>query len=150
MITAEQEAAILRYMSNGTLLAQCNVVQLPSRPATKPLSMREYKTEIAKIATADPNAKLVSANEFKTKENASAFRVEVTGLEENVPVTWLYYHVANNDGRRVTFVFTLQGEVQDIFQPADRAMVDSLKFFPKAAQPKRSAKTGGSKNSTRR
>ena len=34
---SEEDAAILRYLENGDLLAQCNIVSLASRPADKPL-----------------------------------------------------------------------------------------------------------------
>ena len=149
LITGEQEAAILRYLNNGMLLAQCNVVQLPARPATKPLTLEEYKHEIAKIVAKDPNAKIVDSGQFNTKQNTLAYKVEVQGVEGGVDVKWHYYHVANKDGRRMTFVFTLEKDVEDVFQPADKSLVESLKFFPVKTQ-KRSAKSVSTKDSTRR
>jgi hypothetical protein len=149
MITAEQEGAILRFLSNGMLLAQCNVVQLPSRPANKPLTMKEYKHEIAKVVTADPKARIVDTDEFKTSQGGTAMKIEVLGEEEGVPVTWLYYQVSNKDGRRLTFVFTMEEEVSGLFKPADKAMVNALQFFPKAKR-KSTASTSDEKNSTRR
>ena len=37
----------------------------------------------------------------------------VDGVESGIPFSWLYYHVAADDGRRVTFVFTHEKEVAD-------------------------------------
>ena len=149
VIAAEDEAAVFRYLNNGMLLAQCNVVQLPSRPADNPLTLSDYKREVFKIIEADPKAKIVDATEFKTDENAYALRVHVSGEEDGVDVSWVYYHVSSIDGRRLTFVFTLEDDVRKLFRPADEMMVNSVKFFPVAGR-KASAKTAAEKTSTRR
>ena len=149
VIAAEDEAAVFRYLKNGMLLAQCNVVQLPSRPASNPLTLSDYKREVFKIVEADPKAKIVDATEFRTDENAHALRVHISGEEEGVDVSWVYYHVSSKDGRRLTFVFTLEEDVRKLFRPADEMMVNAVKFFPIAGR-KAPAKTAAETISTRR
>ncbi len=141
MIASEKEAAVLRYIDDGDLMAQCNVVQLPSRPASKPLTLPEYRKEIEAIIRADKTAKLVSAKKIKTTNGHSALRVSVKGIEDGVPVKWIYYHVGADDGRRLTFIFTLEQEIADIFQPSDQRMVNGLNFFVKQSNPKVNVKT---------
>ena len=134
MIASENQAAILRYVDDGDLMAQCNVVQLPSRPASNPLTLASYRKEIETIIRPDKTAKLIGATAIKTTQGFDAFRVSVKGVEKDVPVKWIYYHVAAEDGRRLTFIFTLEQEIADVFQPSDQRMVNGLNFFIKPAQ----------------
>lgn len=154
VIAAEQEAAIMRFVSDGDLLAQCNIIQLPARPANNPLTLEDYKREVAKIIAADEVATIVDAKAFNTKSAVRGLTVEVEGEEDGVPVSWIYYHMNDKDGRRLTFVFTLEREVINSFRPADRKMVEGLVFGvrPKAGQSKDRAANGtaNSANAARR
>ena len=122
---------MLRYVDRGDLLAQCNIVDLPARPADNPLKLEQFKTEVAKIIEAEESAKVVDAEELKTNTGLSALRVVVQGVEEKVPVQWIYYHVAAADGRRLTYVFTLEQEIAERFAPADKRLVNATIFKPK-------------------
>ncbi len=141
VIASEQEAAILRYVSDGSLLAQCNIVQLPARPKNNPLTLKEYKSEVARIIAADDVAQIISAKEFKTDNAVRGLSVVVEGKEEGVPVSWIYYHLNDKDGRRLTFVFTLERQVINQFLPADRKLVDGLVFGTRRSTKNASAKT---------
>ena len=140
MIASENQAAILRYVDDGDLMAQCNVVQLPSRPASNPLTLAKYRKEIETIIRPDKTAKLIGAKAIKTTNGFDALRVTVKGVEKDVPVKWIYYHVAAEDGRRLTFIFTLEQEIADVFQPSDQRMVNGLSFFSNQAPPSPSVK----------
>jgi hypothetical protein len=134
MIASENQAAILRYVDDGDLMAQCNVVQLPSRPAGNPLTLETYRKEIETIIRHDKTAKLIGATKIKTAQGLDAFRISVKGVEKDIPVKWIYYHVAAKDGRRLTFIFTLEQEIADVFQPSDQRMVNGLSFLIKGAE----------------
>ena len=136
VIAAEEEAAIMRFVAEGSLLAQCNIIQLPARPANNPLTLEDYKKEVARIIAADEVARIVDADEFKTDNAVRGLTVAVEGEEGGVPVSWIYYHMNDKDGRRLTFVFTLERAVMNAFRPADRKMVEGLVFGvrPKANQ----------------
>lgn len=129
VIAAEQEAAVMRYIDDGDLMAQCDIVQLPSRPANNPLTLAGYKTEVEKIIRSDNTAKIVDAEEMTTSHGLEALKIVVKGEEKDVPVQWIYYHVSSEDGRRLTFVFTLEQEIASVFQPSDQRMVNGLSFF---------------------
>ncbi len=153
VIASEREAAIMRFVSGGNLLAQCNIVQLPARPSNNPLALVDYKKEVARIIAADDVATIVDAKEFKTKNSVRGLVVEVEGKEGGVPVSWLYYHLNDKDGRRLTFVFTLEKEIMNEFLPADRKMVNGLVFGARPATRKmksRPARKADSKTSSRR
>jgi len=128
VIASEPEAAIMRFVSGGDLMAQCNIVQLPARPANNPLSLKDYKKEVARIVAADDVATIVDSKEFKTEGAVRGLSIEVEGTESGVPVSWIYYHLNDKDGRRLTFVFTLEREIINQFLPADRKLVNGLTF----------------------
>ena len=132
MIATEKDAAVLRFIDGNELLAQCNIVQLPSRPADNPLTLEDYKTEVAKIIAADENAVLLAATTLPTRTGHMAMQVVVGGEEEGVPVNWFYYHVTNEDGRRVTLVFTLAESVSQRVDPIAAQLVNEFKFEPVA------------------
>ncbi len=128
VIAAEQEAAVLRYVDDGDLMAQCDVVQLPARPANNPLTLVDYKREVEKIIRSDETARIADAQTLTTANGLNALKIVVKGEEKEVPVQWIYYHVASQDGRRLTFVFTLEQEIAGVFQPSDQRMVNGLSF----------------------
>lgn len=130
MIATEKDAAVLRFIDGDELLAQCNIVQLPSRPADNPLTLEDYKTEVAKIIAADENAVLLAATSLPTLAGHMALQVSVGGQEEGVPVNWFYYHVTNEDGRRVTLVFTLAESVSRRVDPIAAQLVNEFEFEP--------------------
>ena len=139
LIASEDEAAVLRYLRDGQLLAQCNVVQLPKRPTDKPLTMDQFKEEVKK-GVAEGGGRIVSSSKFNNTNGLQTFRVLVDGKQSNVDVRWLYYHLSSMDGRRLTAVFTIEQEMEDEFAAADRLLVNDLSFKDKpktrsAAQP---------------
>jgi hypothetical protein len=128
MITSDQEAAVLRFLENGTLMAQCNVVLLPKRPADKPITLDGYKQQVRKIVESDKNAKLISATQKTTDNGNTAICVAVSGIEDGVAVQWNYYHVAATDGRQLTFVYTLEKSHQERIKVHAERMVNEFKF----------------------
>ena len=129
MITQAQEAALLRFIDGKELLTQCNVVLLPKRAPKKPLTLEEYKKEIAKIADKDKNARLVSADKSRLAGGETCLRVVVSGLEEGIPVQWFYYNVGDYDGRQIAFVFTLEGSVSSRVTSIAQQMVKEFRFL---------------------
>ena len=131
VIASEDEAAVLRYMDDGQLIAQCNVVQLPNRPSESPLKLAQFQEEVKKIV-ADSEARIVDSEKLTTATGLEALKVSVNGVESGIPFQWLYYHISNSDGRRVTFVFTVEKEAADYFKNADQELVQNV-FFKEAA-----------------
>jgi hypothetical protein len=128
MITTEDEAAILRFVESGDLLTQCSIVRLPSRPADKPLGLKDFQEEVAKIITKDPNSRIEQADEGTNANGLKTLRVLVSGVEEEVRMNWLYYNVASSDGRQVTFVFMLEEQVFDRVESTAQRLVDGFVF----------------------
>ena len=129
LIASEKEAAILRYLNEGELMAQCSIVRLASRPADNLLTLAEFKKEVATMVAADDDATLESAEQLKSRSGLNVLEVQVSGIVEDVPLNWMYFHVSNNDGRCVTFVFMLEKELANEVRPAARELVNNLTFL---------------------
>jgi hypothetical protein len=129
LIAGEDDSAIMRFIDQGDLLTQCNVVLLPRRAANQPLTLKQYKTEIAKVIEADENALVVKAGDETTATGLKALRVIVSGEEDGLPVNWIYYHVASKDGRQITFVFSLAESVAGRVTGAAQQLVDEFRFL---------------------
>lgn len=134
IILSEPETVIMRYADQGNLLAQCSILQLPRRPADRPLTLEDFRAEVQKLLTEAPGA-MVSAGTASTRSGLSIHKVLVTGKQDNLQIDWLYYHAAHPDGRRIALIFTLEHEVAQTFQGADDRLLEAIRFAPaKTAQ----------------
>lgn len=129
IILSDQEAVVLRYADQGNLLGQCNIVQLPRRPVDRPLTLDDFREEIEKLLT-EKSAQLVSANTYSTSQGLVAHQILVSGTQDNVAIDWIYYHVANADGRRLAMIFTVEHEVTKFFAAADQKLLEAVRFVP--------------------
>lgn len=134
LIAGESESAIMRFIDRGDLLTQCTVVMLPRRAANQPLTLEKYKTEIAKVVGQNPSARLVKTDEVTTDSGLNAMSIVVSGVEEELPVNWIYYHVSDNRGKQVTFVFTLAETAADRVAGAAKQLVNEFKFSGAASK----------------
>ncbi len=127
LITDEDQAAVLRLLDDGDVLAQCNVVQLPNRPSNNFLGLKEFADEVGNIIDDSP-AKVIASYERETPRGIKVLQVEVLGEEREIPIRWVYNHVAHEDGRQLTFVFTVEDEVYDRFSQFGHSLIDSVIF----------------------
>jgi hypothetical protein len=129
LIASEEEGAVFRFVDRGDLITQCSIVQLPPRPVDQPLKLEVYKQEVGKIMQADKDARLVNASQFLTPSGYTALRVIVAGQESELPINWFYYHLANQDGRQMTFVFTLEESLAKRVEAIADQLVKELQFL---------------------
>ena len=135
----EEDAVILRFIEEGQLLAQCNIIEVPPRPADKPLKLSEFNAEVQRMSSQNDTVKVTGISEKKTHPGLTALRVQVDGVENEVPLRWIYYHVGAEDGRRLTFVFTLEKDVASRFSPYDLSLVNELVIRPIPGQSTRNS-----------
>ena len=144
IIASEEEAAVLRYVQHGNMLAQCNIVCLPNRPADKPLELGEFEAEVRKMIKDQETVSFESSQQVKTATGHPALRVVVEGFESGVPIQWLYYHISNDQGICITCVFTLEKKIASQFGKADQTFVNRLRL----ALPKKQRQTRNDEKET--
>ncbi len=125
VMTDHREATVLRLIDNGDLIAQCNIARLPDVPAGKQLSMDAYQQEVI-TAIGKNFSQVVTSDIAQTDSGLRQLRVVAAGTAEEIPVQWIYYHLADDQGRAIALVYTMAARLAERFTELDRSMVDSL------------------------
>jgi hypothetical protein len=123
----QQDSAVLRRIESGDLTAQCNLSSLPQAKPDKLISLEEYQEDI-KQALKKEFSEFVEAGQGMDGQNRRVLRVIVRGTASDLPIIWRYYHIADQDGRQMSCVFTIEEKFADRLQNADRNLIDSLRF----------------------
>lgn len=131
IILSDTDVVLLRYADQGNVLAQCNIMSLPKRPADKPLSLAEFQAQLAKNVIGNSQAKIRQADSLTTANNLKALVVNVAGMQEDIPITWLYYHVSDAEGRCAALVFIVEDSLLPSLANADLKLIESIRFTPR-------------------
>jgi len=127
-----ENVTVLRLVDDGDFVGQCNVSRLSDLAEGKHLSLEEFQADVQK-SLADSFGQFVDASQATTKGGLRILRVAVAGTASNVPIHWIYYHLANDNGRRVSCVFTMQSKLMERFGSADSVVVSSLQVRERPA-----------------
>lgn len=138
LISNDERNAILRFVDNNILLGQCSIQTLNSLPSPTAYSLEEFRKDVAQ-STAD-KGEIVDDEQFTTDRGLQVFRIDVRGKTDDVDLTWRYYHAADEDGNRVSFVVTFDTEVATRFDGLDRRLLDSIQFLNRATAGERAEK----------
>ena len=128
LIDSKKDLAVLRLIDHGDLLAQCDVMVLPSRPASQPLTLDKFHSELGHAIESDDTIKLVHKNQSVTKGGLTQLQVVISGEEEGVPMNWFYYHLSNAEGRQATLVFTLEASLATRVRAAAAQLLAEFQF----------------------
>lgn len=126
-----KDVAVLRYVRNGSLIAQCNVSPVPQVAAGSHTPERQFQADI-QTALGGQFRKIEKAELIPTTDGRWLYRVTATGLAREVPMHWFYYLCAAPDGRQVAFVYAVESKLLEQFGGQDIAQVRGLQFLPAA------------------
>ncbi len=122
------EVAVLRLVDQGDVIAQCNVSALPPLPEGRRLQLEEFQRDIQK-ALGENFGSFLEASQSVTSGGLRILRVAVAGQASELPIHWIYYHASNDDGHRVSYVFTMEADKAERFAGADNQFTASLELF---------------------
>ncbi len=126
------EEAILRLIENNQVLAQCNVTRLPKLATGQQLTLDAFQDDIKRSLGKNFEA-MEEASERKNTSQMRVLRAVAVGRSSEVPIRWIYTHISDDSGRRVSLVYTMSGEASERFGTADEQMVSSFELMPEAA-----------------
>lgn len=126
-------AVVLRRIERGDLIAQCNLSSLAEAKPDKLVSLEDFQEDI-KQALSKEFKEFVEAGQTVDQAGRRVLRVMVRGVTSDLPIFWTYYHIADGQGRQMSFVFTFEEKYLERFGKADRELVESLRFV-EAKQP---------------
>ncbi len=117
----------LRYIRDGRMLGQCDIIPLPRRPAEQPQTIEQLKQSVEHNLS-DNQAVIIDSGQSTTPSGLEWIRVDASGSSDNVPLHWSYYVINHSDGRRVQLVFTTEPALAATFGGADLTLVNSIAF----------------------
>jgi hypothetical protein len=127
VMSAKADGLAMRLVDRGELLAQCNVSDLPKSPPGQHPSLANFQEDIQK-SLAKNFGQFVHAAESTTADSKTIYRVVAQGVVSDLPIQWIYYLVADPQGRQAVFAFTVETELAGRLNGADRSVVDTLEF----------------------
>lgn len=123
------EESILRLVEKNEVIAQCNITRLPKLTTGHQLTLEGMQDDIKR--SLDKNLEqLMEASEKKNSGGMRVLRVVAVGKSSEVPVRWVYAHMSDDSGRRVSLVFTMSGESSEDFGMSDEQMLSSFELLP--------------------
>ncbi len=135
----DRDVAVLKRMDGGTLIGQCNASSLAQRDPDKLVSLEEFQADVRQ-ALGENFGEFVEASQSVNPAKHRVLRVVAQGVVQNksgdVPIRWIYYHVADQQGRQAALTFIIQQEHVERFADADKPVVESLQFVEPAKKDK--------------
>lgn len=130
------EESILRLVEMNKVVAQCNITRLPKLAAGQQLTLAGMQDDIKRSLDKSLES-MLEASERNNSAGMRVLRAVAVGKSSEVPVRWVYAHISDDSGRRVSLVFTMSGEASEAFGLADEQMTGSFVLLPEPsnAQP---------------
>ncbi len=120
--------AVLRMVDDSDVLATCTMTRLPKLPAGKDVALEKFQSDVQQ-ALGKHSDQLLQASESTNPSGLRSLRVVAGGTAGEVPVQWIYYHLSDQQGQRLSCIFTLEAEATERFASADEALTSSLQFL---------------------
>jgi hypothetical protein len=127
VIANEGAGVVLRFIDDNLLLGQCTLKSLNSLPSVDSYTLERFRQDVAQ--TTAEKGQIADDEEFTSNRGLRVMRIDVKGKVDDVEVTWRYYHLAQADGRRLSYVVTFDSEVASRFDGIDRTLIESLEFL---------------------
>lgn len=130
--------SVLRLMDKGTLVAQCNVSQIGAAPPGKHIAEKQFQQDV-RTAIGPEFQQIEKAEVIPTQDKRYILRVVCSGEAmqktskgiQKIPVFWIYYLVANPDGRQIVLIFTIESSLMERFKERDINLAMGVDFLPK-------------------
>jgi hypothetical protein len=146
VIMDRREVTVMRWVDEGDVVAQCNISTLPPLAAGKQLQLEEFQKDIQK-ALGENFGSFLEASQSIAPNGLRVLRVSAVGEASELPIHWIYYHLSNDEGRRLSFVFTMEADKSNRFAGADDPFAASLELFEPTATAEPAKEARGKANS---
>ncbi len=135
LVLDQKGAAIWRLIVDGEPMTQCNML-LPVTPSREKIDLSTFAKEVEQTLQ-ESQGRIVNQQTLRGANQAEVFRVTAIGKEEEIDLTWAYYFIQDNSGRRAQLVFTTEADLQDAVGQSDLLIAQSfiLKSAPIAQTP---------------
>jgi hypothetical protein len=108
-------------------VTQCNLSTLPKADPAKLVALDAYQQELRTALDKD-FGEFIKASESATSAKYRLLRVEIRGTVSELPMRWIYYHIADQQGRQAVFVFVVEEKNYERLADRDKTLVNSFRF----------------------
>jgi hypothetical protein len=131
------EEATLRFIVGNRRVAQCNIANLIDFEPGRQLSMAGFESDVRRLISKGGH-EVLDTSERLSGTDHRLLRITVGGSIEGVPIRWIYYHISNDTGRRLTMTFTLDESSLETFAEQDQQLAGTLELlaWPSKLDPK--------------
>ena len=137
------DVALLRLLDQGGFIAQCNIKRLPQAEPGQHVAEEQFQADIRQ-SLGKNFQQIVHSEKLKLKDGLYVYRVVAVGSvdrlnekkePESGPMQWIYYLVANSDGRQLSFVFSVDPRQAKELENRDLSMVAGVEFLAPRPRP---------------
>jgi len=121
--TAKQ--TVFRMVADGELIAQANVNRLTNLKAGEQMTLEGFEAEVKK-ALKERLGQIVDASQAVNSQGLRELRVTAVGTANKMPITWIYYLISDDHGRRYSTVFTFETQLAEKFGQTDRSFMSGF------------------------
>ncbi len=125
----QEEAAALRLVEGGELIAHCNVALLPPASPEKLPVLEQFQHDI-RNALGERFGRFVEASQRAGGDDYRILRSVIAGTINETPNFWYYYLIADPQGRRVVFAFSVRADYVEPFAGEAEVLIESFRFAP--------------------
>jgi hypothetical protein len=122
------EEATLRFIVGNRRVAQCNIANLVDFEPGRQLSMAGFQSDLREV-TSRAGHEILEASERLSNTKHRLLRVVVSGSVDGVPVRWIYYHVSNDTGRRLSMTFVFDEASLETFAEQDQQLASTIELL---------------------
>jgi hypothetical protein len=127
-----EQVAIFRLLTDGLLVAQCNISSIPAVAAGQHTPAAEFERDIRQSIGSRLKT-LSSAEELAAPPLTYLCKYVADGTVDTRSLTWIYYLCTAATGRQASMLFSLDANLREKLGTADFDLVKNLRFGPPAA-----------------
>lgn len=116
---------VFRMVADGELIAQANVNRLTNMKAGEQMTLEGFEAEVKK-ALKERLGQVVDASQAINSQGLRELRVTAVGTANKMPITWIYYLISDDNGRRYSTVFTFETSLAEKFGQTDRSFMSGF------------------------
>ncbi|MDO4575268.1 MAG: hypothetical protein Q4D98_08650 [Planctomycetia bacterium] len=118
-----------RLVKGGNLIAECSVATPVDVQSTQKFTLEQFVENIQKTL-GDSFKEIVSQNSSTRDDGTTIYRVDVSGVVEDLQLRWIYYLITRNgeQPRQETAVFIVEEKLLEAFQSSDQQMIESFEW----------------------
>ena len=104
-----------------------DITRLPPMEDGVPFTLADFQQDVKNVL-GDNFGEIINGNEEVNESGLHLMRVVTSGTISGLSISWVYYHITNDQGERASCVFTFESDLADRFEGLDQAILSSFRF----------------------